>query len=84
MKGRTDMRKLALFGAAAFLSIGCAYAEDTTVIKRDSAPGIGVTVGAPAVEHRTTVVAPARPCEHTTVHKENEMGDSKTVKKTEC
>ncbi|MGA8601570.1 MAG: hypothetical protein WB663_09265 [Beijerinckiaceae bacterium] len=78
------MHKVALFGAAALLSVGCAYAEDTTVIHRDAAPGIGVTVGAPAVEHRTTVVAPAAPCQHTTVHKENDLGDSKTVKKTEC
>ena len=78
------MHKLALFGAAALLSVGCAYAEDTTVIHRDAAPGIGVTVGAPAVEHRSTVVAPAAPCQHTTVHKENDLGDSKTVKKTEC
>jgi len=78
------MHKLALFGAAALLSVGCAYAEDTTVIHREAAPGIGVTVGAPAVEHRTTVVAPAAPCQHTTVHKENDLGDSKTVKKTEC
>jgi hypothetical protein len=78
------MRKLALFGAATLLSIGCAYAEETTVIKRDAAPSVGVTVGAPAVEHRTTVVAPAAPCQHTTVHKENDLGDSKTVKKTDC
>jgi hypothetical protein len=78
------MRKLAFFGAAALFSISCAYAEDTTVIKRDSGPGVGVVVGAPPVEHRTTVVTPAAPCEHTTVHKQNDMGDSKTVKKTEC
>jgi hypothetical protein len=78
------MRKLALFGAATLLSIGCAYAEDTTVIKRDSAPGVGVVVGAPPVEHRTTVVAPSAPCSSTTVHKENDLGDSKTVKKTDC
>jgi hypothetical protein len=79
------MRKLALFGAATLLSIGCAYAEETTVIHRDAGPpAVGVVVGAPAVEHRTTVVAPSAGCEHTTVHKENDMGDSKTVKKTEC
>ncbi|MBV9066831.1 MAG: hypothetical protein JO004_13840 [Methylobacteriaceae bacterium] len=78
------MRKLALFGAAALLSVGCAYAEETTVIHRDAGPAVGVTVGAPAVEHRTTVVAPSAPCATTTVHKENEMGDSKTVKKTDC
>jgi hypothetical protein len=78
------MRKLALFGAAALLSISCAYAEDTTVIKRDSGPGVGVVVGAPPVEHRTTVVAPSAPCATTTVHKENDLGDSKTVKKTDC
>ena len=78
------MRKLALFGAAALLSVGCAYAEETTVIHKDAGPAVGVTVGAPAVEHRTTVVAPAHPCGTTTVHKENDMGDSKTVKKTNC
>jgi hypothetical protein len=78
------MRKLALVGAATLLSIGCAYAEDTTVIKRDSGPGVGVVVGAPPVEHRTTVIAPSAPCSSTTVHKENDMGDSKTVKKTDC
>ena len=78
------MHKLALFGAATLLSISCAYAEETTVIKRDAAPAVGVTVGAPAVEHRTTVVAPSAPCSTTTVHKQNDMGDSKTVKKTDC
>jgi len=78
------MRKLALFGAAALMSISCAYAE-TTVIHRDAGPpGVGVVVGAPPVEHRTTVVAPSAPCSSTTVHKENDMGDSKTVKKTDC
>ncbi|MEA2859484.1 MAG: hypothetical protein QOC72_1523 [Methylobacteriaceae bacterium] len=77
------MRKLALFGAAALLSVGCAYAE-TTVIHKDAAPGVGVVVGAPPVEHRTTVVAPSAPCATTTVHKENDLGDSKTVKKTDC
>jgi hypothetical protein len=77
------MRKLALLGAATLLSVGCAYAE-TTVIHKDAAPGVGVVVGAPPVEHRTTVVAPSAPCATTTVHKENDLGDSKTVKKTDC
>ena len=35
------MRKLALLGAAALLSVGCAYAEDTTVIHKDAGPGVG-------------------------------------------
>jgi hypothetical protein len=39
-------------------------------------------------EPRTTVIeerrAPDRGCSTTTVHKENEAGDSKTVKKTDC
>ena len=77
------MRKLALFGAAVLLSVGGAYAE-TTVIHKDAGPGVGVVVGAPPVEHRTTVVAPSAPCATTTVHKENDLGDSKTVKKTDC
>ena len=77
------MKNLAAIGAASLLTIGCAYAE-TTVIHRDAAPGIGVVVGAPPIEHRTTVVKGRIGCEHKTVHKENDMGESKTVKKTTC
>lgn len=78
------MKKLALIGAASLLTIGCAYAE-TTVIHRDAGPpAVGVVVGAPPVEHRTTVVKGGVGCEQKTVHKENDMGESKTVKKTNC
>ncbi|GAC1330828.1 MAG: hypothetical protein NVSMB26_08600 [Beijerinckiaceae bacterium] len=80
------MHKLALIGAASLLSIGCAYAEETTVIHRDAPPpAVGVVVGAPAAEHRsTTVTTGGVGCETKTVHKENDLGDSKTVKKTDC
>jgi hypothetical protein len=76
------MKRLAWFGAASLLTIGSAYAE-TTVIHRDAGPPGITVVGAP-VEHRTTVVKGGVGCEHTTVHKENDMGGSKTVKKTNC
>lgn len=78
------MKKLVLIGAASLLTIGYANAE-TTVIHRDAGPpAVGVVVGAPPVEHRTTVVKGGAGCEHKTVHKENELGESKTVKKTTC
>lgn len=76
------MKTLALIGAASLLTIGSAYAE-TTVIHRDASPPAIAVVGAP-VEHRTTVVKGGVGCEHKTVHKENDMGESKTVKKTKC
>jgi hypothetical protein len=58
-----------------------AVAEETVVV-----PGV-------AIEHRTesrpTVIeerhsSESRGCTSTTVHKENDAGDSRTVKKTEC
>ena len=64
------------------VAVGAAYAE-TTVIHRDADPPAIAVVGAP-VEHRTTAIKRDVGCEHTTVRKENDMGESKTVKKTNC
>ena len=76
------MKKLASIGAASLLTVGCSYAE-TTVIHRDPSPPAIAVVGSP-VEDRTTVIKSRIGCEHKTVHKENDMGESKTIKKTTC
>jgi hypothetical protein len=44
----------------------------------------GVLVGKPGDPGGTTVTTRDTGCQSTTVHKENEMGDSKTVKRTDC
>ena len=73
-----------LFVAASLFVVGSAYAEETTVIRRETTPGIGVTVTPPvSVEHRSTVTTTTG-CDTKIIHKENDMGDSKTIKKTEC
>jgi hypothetical protein len=73
-----------------------ARAEETTVIHRDVTPDAGVTVVHPGdvtierhdgpdvtVERRSsTDTGPG--CTSTTVHKQNDDGDSKTVKKESC
>lgn len=68
--------------SAALLASGYALAEETTVIRRESTPGVGVVVTPPAVERRSTTVTTG--CDTTVVHKENDLGESKTVKKTDC
>jgi hypothetical protein len=80
------MRKLALSGAAALLSVSCAYAEETTVTHRDPVPpGVGLLVGKPLGDPGgTTVTTRDTGCQSTTVRKENDVGDSKTVKRTDC
>jgi hypothetical protein len=80
------MRTLAFLGAAALLTIGGAFAEDTTVTHRDPVPpGVGALVGKPLGDPGgTTVTTRDTGCQSTTVHKENEVGDSKTVKRTDC
>lgn len=80
------MRKLALIGAATLLSVGYAFAEETTVTHHDPVPpGVGVLVGKPLGDPGgTTVTHRDTGCQSTTVHKENEVGDSKTVHRTDC
>jgi hypothetical protein len=80
------MRKLAFVGAATLFLIGSAFAEETTVTHRDPVPpGVGVLVGKPLGDPGgTTVTTRDTGCQSTTVHKENEVGDSKTVKRTDC
>ena len=68
-----------LLAAAALLSLGAAAQAQTTVIERDRP---AVVVDRPASESKSvTVHDHGDGCVSKTVRKENEMGDSKTVKK---
>jgi hypothetical protein len=83
-------------GAVLLFSAGTlgASAEETTVIHRDTTPGVTVvhpgevTVErheGPAVSVERRSSTETRPgCSSTTVHKQNDDGDSKTVKKENC
>lgn len=79
------MRKTITIGflAAAVAGLAApAMAEETTVIHRDAAPGV-------AVEHHDTVerrevTTGSVDCGSKTVHKEDGMGNSKTVHKEGC
>jgi hypothetical protein len=67
-----------LFGSSAVL------AEDVE-IHRDTAPGVVIPFPVPAPAERDTVIEHrGSDCETTTVHKENDRGDSKTVEKRRC
>ena len=71
--------------AASLVVAGAAYAEETTIIKRESSPSVEVVAPVPVpIERRSTSVTTSSGCDTTVVHKENDMGDSKTVRKTEC
>ncbi|MCJ2093174.1 MULTISPECIES: hypothetical protein [unclassified Methylobacterium] len=68
--------------AAALLSLGAAAQAQTTVIERDRP---AVVVDRPATESKSvTVHDHGDGCVTKTVRKEDEMGDSKTVKKETC
>lgn len=58
-----------------------AFADETTVVKERDRPA-GVEVGVPGVAG--VRVGDRDGCKSKTVHKENDMGDSKTVHKTNC
>ncbi|ACA15799.1 conserved hypothetical protein [Methylobacterium sp. 4-46] len=62
---------------------GSAMAEETTVIHRDRAPGVAVEHREGVVEHRE-VTTGSVDCGSKTVHKEDGMGNSKTVHKEGC
>ncbi|CAM3095730.1 MULTISPECIES: hypothetical protein [Methylobacterium] len=75
------MRQMFL-ATAALLSLGAAAQAQTTVIERDRP---AVVVDRPASESKSvTVHDHGDGCVTKTVRKEDEMGDSKTVKKETC
>lgn len=75
------MRNIILSGALFAALCGAASAEETTVIRRD---------GPAVVDHRDTVVEKREvttgtvDCGSKTVHKEDGMGNSKTVCRATC
>ncbi|MGX7708953.1 hypothetical protein [Methylobacterium sp. Gmos1] len=80
------MRKIvALCFAAATLAgmAAPASAEETTVIRRDSAPGVSVERREGVVERRE-ITTGSVDCGSKTVHKEDGLGNSKTVHKEGC
>jgi uncharacterized protein YdeI (BOF family) len=66
------MKKLVAVLAAAMIG-SVAFAQDTTVVRKESMGGSKVVVKKGSVG-----------CKTKTVRKTNEMGDSKTVQKTKC
>ena len=75
------MLKAIVLTASLFV-VGTAVAEETTIIKRTDTPAVRVETAPPIVERRSTTVTTG--CDTTVIHKQNDLGDSKTVKKTDC
>ena len=75
------MKSLVFAAGIALAATSFAQAQ-TTVIERPAPSAVIVEKHeAPVVEHRTVET---HGCATTTVRKENDMGDSKTVTKKEC
>lgn len=62
--------------AVAMFAAGTAFADEVVIHRDDAPPPSSSTT----VEHHMS----ADGCESKTVHKENDMGDSKTVRKSDC
>ncbi|MFE1599786.1 hypothetical protein [Methylobacterium sp. ID0610] len=62
---------------------GVSMAEETTVVHRDRAPGVTVEHRGGVVEHRD-ITTGSVDCGSKTIHKEDGMGNSKTVHKEGC
>ncbi|MHB2211170.1 hypothetical protein [Methylobacterium sp. CM6257] len=80
------MRNVILSGALFAALCGAAMpasAEETTVVHRDSGPSVAVEHREGVVEHRD-VTTGSVDCGSKTVHKEDGMGNSKTVHKEGC
>jgi len=77
------MMAVTVLGGA--LLAGPAVLADETVIHRDDPqPSIVVPLPIPQPTQRETVIEHRRDCESKTVHKENDAGDSETVRKERC
>ena len=79
---RTIILSSALFAALCGAAVP-ASAEETTVIRRDSGPNVAVERREGVVERRE-VTTGSVDCGSKTVHKEDGMGNSKTVHKEGC
>ena len=71
------MLKIMLVAATVFTA-GTAFADEV-IIHRDDAPPPPPSSSTTVEQHET-----ADGCSSKTVHKENDMGDSKTVTKSDC
>jgi hypothetical protein len=80
------MKKLVFLAAAAALSVGTAYAQDTTIIRKESAPSTVIEHRSDptVIEHKSVTTTGAVGCSSTTKQKTDEFGDTKTKKKVEC
>ncbi|GJD81364.1 hypothetical protein GCM10007886_05800 [Methylobacterium gregans] len=80
------MHKLLFAGLALSALTGlstAAMAEETTVVRRDSAPSVSVERREGVVERRD-ITTGSVDCGSKTVHKEDGAGNSKTVHKEGC
>ncbi|AWN36768.1 hypothetical protein [Methylobacterium radiodurans] len=80
------MHKLFFAGIALSAFVGlsnAATAEETTVVRRDTAPSVAVERREGVVERRD-ITTGSVDCGSKTVHKEDGMGNSKTVHKEGC
>ena len=81
------MRSMLVVGTAlaALVALpGSSMAQDTTVIHRDSSPGVAVEHREGVVERKSVTTSGSTDCGSTTVHTENSAGESKTVHKEGC
>jgi hypothetical protein len=70
-------------GSAFFLSSN-AFADETVIHHDDRPPGIVVPLPIPQPDRGDTTVERRQHCESKTVHRENDIGDSETVRKERC
>jgi len=69
-------------GSCVLLRSG-AFAEETIIRRDESPPGIVVPLPIPQPDRRDTL-EPREKCKSVTVHRENEAGDSETMRKERC
>jgi hypothetical protein len=82
------MKTIAMLTAAALLTAGSAYAQDTTIIHKEGPAGERTTIRQEApvsttVEKRTTTTESVG-CSSKSVTRTNDVGDSVTKTKTDC
>jgi hypothetical protein len=75
-----------LLSGVAFAS-STARADDVTIQREERPNGVVIPLPIPQPDNRDTVVerrSHDRDCDTKTVHRENDMGDSKTTTRTRC
>lgn len=80
------MKKIVIAVAASVIATA-AYAQSSTVIHKEGVESGTVVkreTTAPSTVEKRTVTTGSVGCDTKTVHKTNEMGDTKTKQKTKC